>query len=165
MFKNNAQNKEFSAGIIIYRMTREGPKFLLLYNGGTYWNFPKGKLEEGERSFRAALREVWEETGLRPRDLQFKNWFRVEDRFTYVRNRQKIYKTVVYYLAETRNQEIRIKLVGEGHLGERHEGYGWFLCRDAMKMLTAPNLQRHIKYITSVILRKKAVPQQARTTS
>ena len=29
------------------------------------WSFPKGKLDEGEDFEQAALREVWEETGLR----------------------------------------------------------------------------------------------------
>ena len=29
------------------------------------WSFPKGKLDEGEDFAEAALREVWEETGLR----------------------------------------------------------------------------------------------------
>ena len=155
-------NREFSAGIIIYRTTKERPKFLLLYSGGDYWNFPKGKLEEGERSFRAALREIWEETGFRPRDLQFKNWFRVEDRFTYVRDRQKIYKTVTYYLAETRNPEVRVKIVSESHSGERHEGYGWFLYRDAIRMVTAPNLRRHLKYINDMVLGRRRRPIEKR---
>jgi 8-oxo-dGTP diphosphatase len=31
------------------------------------WSLPKGKLDEGEDFERAALREVWEETGLRCR--------------------------------------------------------------------------------------------------
>ncbi|MBI4994923.1 NUDIX domain-containing protein, partial [Candidatus Peregrinibacteria bacterium] len=67
--------KEISAGIIIYRKTSEGIKFLLLYHGGRYWNFPKGKLDQGEKSFRAALREVKEETGLSSNELRLKEWF------------------------------------------------------------------------------------------
>ena len=61
--------REISAGIIIFRKTKEGPKFLLLYHGGRYWNFPKGKLEKEEDSYTAALREIKEETGLRPGDF------------------------------------------------------------------------------------------------
>ena len=63
--------KEISAGIIIYRKTLEGVKFLLLYHGGGYWNFPKGKIEAEEKSFQAALREIREETGLIKQDLKF----------------------------------------------------------------------------------------------
>jgi len=40
--------REISAGIIIYRRTLKGPKFLLLYHGNNYWNFPKGKIENAK---------------------------------------------------------------------------------------------------------------------
>jgi 8-oxo-dGTP pyrophosphatase MutT (NUDIX family) len=149
--------REVSAGIVIYRRTRDGPRFLLLYSGGTYWNFPKGKLGAGERSFRAALREVEEETGLSPRDLRFNERFRVRDHFTYVRNRRKIFKTVTYYLAETREPRVRVKVVPEHHEGERHEGYGWFLFRDAARMLSKPNLRRHLKHAYDLIIQRKSV--------
>ncbi|MFH1161664.1 MAG: NUDIX domain-containing protein [Candidatus Jorgensenbacteria bacterium] len=149
--------REISAGIIIYRRTREGPRFLLLYSGGSYWNFPKGKLGVGEHAFRAALREVEEETGLRPSDLRFKEQFRVRDNFTYVRNRQKIFKTVTYYLAETGEPRVRVKMVPEHHEGERHEGYGWFLHLDAARMLSKPNLRRHLKHAYDLVIRKKSI--------
>lgn len=136
---------EISAGIVIYRLTREGPKFLLLYHGGRYWSFPKGKLAEKERSFKAALREVWEETGLRPTDLRFPERFKVEDRFSFVRNREKIFKTVTYYLAETNKAEIKIKIRPDNHQGEHHDGYGWFLYKDGIVLLKAPNLKRNLK--------------------
>ncbi len=147
-------NKEISAGVIIYRKTNEGPKFLILYQGGSYWNFPKGKLAEGEQSFRAAIREVWEETGLNFRDLKFSDRFKVEDHFTYVRNRQKIFKTVTYYLAETTNPYVRLKIKLESMPGEKHQGYGWFLYRDALRMLRAPNLKNSLKKAYDLILGK-----------
>ena len=56
--------KVISAGIIIFRKVKGDCKFLLLYHGHNYWNFPKGKLEATERSWQAALREVREDTGL-----------------------------------------------------------------------------------------------------
>ncbi|KKT91204.1 MAG: NUDIX hydrolase [Candidatus Jorgensenbacteria bacterium GW2011_GWA2_45_13] len=145
---------EISAGIIIYRFTKEGPKFLLLYHGGRYWSFPKGKLAEKERSFKAALREVWEETGIRSTNLRFADWFKVEDRFSFVRNKEKIYKTVTYYLAETNKIEVRIKIQPESHQGEHHEGYGWFLYNDGITLLKAPNLKRNLKKAYDLISRK-----------
>ena len=154
------EKREISAGMIIFRRTKEGPKFLLLYSGGSYWNFPKGKLIEGERNFRAALREVEEETGLSPRDLQFRDHFKVEDHFTYVRNREKIRKTVTYYLAETRKSEVTLKVVPPHHQGERHEGYGWFTFREGMKIVRTPNLRKHLKHAyETVIHRKSARPR------
>jgi len=152
-------NREISAGVIIYRRTGEGPKFLILYNGGPYWNFPKGKLAEGERSFRAALREVWEETGLSFRDLKFSERFKVEDHFVYVRNKQKISKTVTYYLAETGNPYVRLRIKPENVPGEKHQGYGWFLYRDAMRILKAPNLRNSLKKAYDLVAGRTKRPQ------
>lgn len=130
--------REISAGIIIYRKTPDGPKFLLLYHGGGYWNFPKGKLEEGERSFRAAVREVEEETGIKYKDLRFnKDYFKAHDRFVFQRGGDKISKHVLFYLAETHNPEIR--------LSAEHEGYGWFLCERAMQVIKYKNLREILK--------------------
>ncbi|HXF43861.1 MAG TPA: NUDIX domain-containing protein [Candidatus Paceibacterota bacterium] len=139
--------REISAGVIIYRKTKEGPKFLLLYHGGRYWNFPKGKIgdndDEKESAFKAALREVSEETGLSSRDLRFNNRFKVYDRFVYTREKNKIFKIVVYYLAETSKHEIRVS--------DEHSGYGWFLYRDALRMLIHKNLKENLKRANEVI--------------
>lgn len=158
------EKREISAGMIIYRRTKEGPKFLLLYSGGSYWNFPKGKLTPGERNFKAALREVEEETGLSPRDLQFRERFRVEDHFTYVRNREKIRKTVTYFLAETKETRVRLKIVPREHQGERHEGFGWFTFRDAMKIVRTPNLRKHLKRAYETVIHRKSTRPHPRDT-
>ncbi len=54
---------EFSAGGIV----KKESKFLLIktkdLKGNEVWTFPKGKIEKGENSTEAALREVLEETG------------------------------------------------------------------------------------------------------
>ncbi|PIR06185.1 diadenosine tetraphosphate hydrolase [Candidatus Jorgensenbacteria bacterium CG_4_10_14_0_8_um_filter_39_13] len=123
--------REISAGIIIFRKTKEGPKFLLLYHGGRYWNFPKGKLEKEEDSYTAALREIKEETGLRPGDLTFSKKFKVYDRYIFTQQKRKIFKIVVYFLAETKNPIIRISF--------EHQGFGWFSHREALRMLIYQN--------------------------
>lgn len=44
-------------------VTNENGKYLVIYRRG-FWDLPKGKLESGETSEEAALREVEEETGI-----------------------------------------------------------------------------------------------------
>ncbi len=128
--------KEISAGIIIYRETEEGTKFLILYHGRGYWNFPKGKIESEERSSQTALREIKEETGLRREDLKFEQYFKAYEKFTFWRKTggrtQKVFKIVIFYLAETRRKAIKISEMKEG---QPHEGFAWFTYREAMKIL------------------------------
>ncbi len=119
--------REISAGIIIYRKTKEGPKFLILYHGHDYWNFAKGKIESEERSLAAAFRETREETGLGTKDLRLMENFKVYERFTFRRSGQPVFKIVIFYLAETDEEKIDIS--------SEHQGYGWFLYREAKKIL------------------------------
>ncbi len=119
--------KEISAGIIVYRRTKDGPKFLLLYHGGNYWNFPKGHIEGEERSFEAALRETVEETGLKSEDLKIRSRFKDYEKYYFYKGKSRIFKVVIFYLAESRKKEIKIS--------EEHSGYGWFLYRDARRIL------------------------------
>jgi len=139
--------REISAGIIIYRNTSEGPRFLLLFRG--YWNFPKGKLAENEKSFKAALREIWEETGLRSKDLKFSNWFKVQDRYVFKSSSsgEKVFKTVSFYLAETKEWKIR--------LSPEQNGYGWFLYKEAFRFLSTKNGKQNLKKAYAIITNKK----------
>ena len=120
--------KEISAGFIVFRRTKEGLLFLVLYHRGAYWNFPKGKIEKEERSFEAALRETREETGLTAKDLRVIRDFKTREQFAFRRNGQKVFKIVIFYLAETRNPQVRIS-------DRSHQGYGWFPYREASRIL------------------------------
>ncbi len=126
--------REISAGIIVYRKTLEGLKFLIFYHSHGYWNFPKGKIESEiqEKSFPAALREVKEETGLSRNDLRFNQYFKTYEKFTFWRrlgNKNiKVFKIVIFYLAETKKSVVRVS--------KEHEGYGWFTYKEAMKILS-----------------------------
>lgn len=143
--------KEISAGVIIYRRAagrhdredRESHpelKFLILYHGRGYWNFPKGKIESEpahildgktwsgkEKSWDAAVREVREETGLKLGDLKFRKNFKAYEKFIFQRQKEKIFKIVIFYLAEGKRAEIR--------LSKEHDGFGWFTYKEAMKLL------------------------------
>ena len=132
--------KIISAGIIIFRKTPEGPKFLLLYHGHGYWNFAKGKMEMSERSWQTALREVREETGLKSSELKFIENFKTYERFFLTRGKEKVLKIVILYLAETRQPQITVS--------HEHEGYGWFSFNDAKKLMI--KYKENIKILQNV---------------
>ncbi len=146
--------KEIAAGIIIYRKTLEGPKFLILYHGGSYWNFPKGKIESEEKSFEAAIRETREETGLSRNDLKFHDNFKAYEKFVFWHGRgikkQKVFKIVIFYFAETIKIDIR--------LSKEHNGYGWFTYKEAMKLLSKyKDSQRVLTQAYEVLEKKKII--------
>src|ERR1700722_9291346 len=116
--------KQVVAGFVIYRRTPDGIKYLLLYRRGAYWNFPKGHFKPGERSIDTALRELEEETGLKKTDLRILPNFRAYERFQFKVGNQKIFDTVILFLAETKKAEIKIE-------PREHSGYAWFLHGDA----------------------------------
>lgn len=53
-----------SCGVIPYRKTGEGLRYLLLLQTNGFWSFPKGHMEAFEQEAETALRELKEETGL-----------------------------------------------------------------------------------------------------
>lgn len=120
-------NQEISAGIVVYRRTLEGPKFLILYHGHNYWNFAKGKIESEEKSFNTAIRETHEETGLAEKDLRIVRNFKAYERFHFKRSGKQIFKIVIFYMAETTKREIKIS--------KEHQGYAWFLYNEAKNIL------------------------------
>jgi len=125
--EKDSPRRVVSAGIIIYRKTRDGIKFLLMYQGRGYWNFPKGKIEKEERSWETALREVKEETGLDPSSLKLVGNFKAFEKFEYKSGRQIVSKVVILHLAETKEKKISV-------LSREHSGYGWFSPSEARQM-------------------------------
>lgn len=56
-----------AAGAVLYRSSGQGTEVALIHRPRRDdWSFPKGKLEPGEHALIAAVREVTEETGIRP---------------------------------------------------------------------------------------------------
>lgn len=53
-----------AAGCVIVRNTDTQPLFLVIRDQYGHWTFPKGHLDDGESSTDAAVREVFEETGI-----------------------------------------------------------------------------------------------------
>ena len=113
--------EERSAGAVVFRDTPEGRLYLLLQNGGR-WDFPKGGVEKGETELDTVMREVEEETGLR--EIKILPGFRKVIEYYYKRNRKNIHKQVVYLLASTSTEKVRISF--------EHQGFGWFSYEEAV---------------------------------
>ncbi|MDE2001599.1 MAG: NUDIX domain-containing protein [Patescibacteria group bacterium] len=144
--------REISAGIIIYKREkdRDGKvetKYLLLYHGRGYWNFPKGKLEKGELSYQAAFREVMEETGIPSRALTLEKHFKMTDKYVYQREGQKYFKIVIFFLAQAHKPEVKVSF--------EHEGYAWLLHNDAQKLLKHRNIKVILKQANAYLQRQR----------
>jgi 8-oxo-dGTP pyrophosphatase MutT (NUDIX family) len=89
-----------SCGFIIFR---ERPEFsFLLMKHADRWDLPKGHVDSGESELDCALRELREETGIRPDDLRFDSRFRFTTRYTVRSKRtgsRAVPKTLVVFLA------------------------------------------------------------------
>jgi len=62
--------KKTSAGCVVYKLLKTDLKVLLVhpsgnYNQDAYWSIPKGGLDPKETPKEAAVRETWEETGVK----------------------------------------------------------------------------------------------------
>ena len=94
--------------------------YLLLQNAGR-WDFAKGGIEKGESELQTVLREVKEETGLRA--IRIIPGFRKVIEYFYRRDGKNIHKQVVYLLASTDEEKVKISF--------EHQGFGWFPYEEA----------------------------------
>lgn len=100
--------REFSAGGVVFRKEPEGTLWLVIKpTGKDKWRLPKGWIEKGESSAQAAQREVKEEAGIEVEVLEKVGG----EKYFFVQDGQKIFKTVVFYLME--------------YVQEAREGYSW----------------------------------------
>ncbi len=90
---------EHSAGGVLFKEK----SVLLILNFSSKWTFPKGLVEEGESAQDTAIREVYEETGIKGRVIGYLG----KIQYWYVWEGIKIKKTVDYFLMEYVEGEIK----------------------------------------------------------
>jgi bis(5'-nucleosidyl)-tetraphosphatase len=108
---------EKAAGGIIYLRDGKNIYFLILRAAKHgEWGPPKGHAETGETEVETATREIYEESGLR--HLSFDPDFREVLSYTVTKKGQTRNKEVVFFLAETESDEIRLSHEHtEAHMG------------------------------------------------
>ncbi len=110
---------ELAAGGVV-RLRRTGEVLALHEREEDRWGFPKGHVEPGESVLDAARREITEESGLS--DLTFERELAVVAyRFFALGRRVNVYKTVVYWLVETGERDVRLEPIFDRSLWSRPE--------------------------------------------
>lgn len=125
---------ERSAGIILCKKN-DKRKYLILFHGGNYWNFPKGKLESGESEIEAAVRELEEETGIT--NIKIVDGFSFSYDYTFHAGSLKIKKLVKMYLA--------YYLEGDVVISHEHKSFKWSTVDEAMNILRFDNIKRQLR--------------------
>jgi len=132
---------EKSVGAVLFRRVNSKNKYLLLHYKSGHWDFPKGHQEKGENDEVTLRREVKEETGIQ--DIKINTGFNKKIGYFYVAKGKerkkrlkvqrgiKIKKQVIYYLAETREKEVKISF--------EHVGFRWLDYSQALKKITFKN--------------------------
>ena len=90
---------EKSCGVIVFTRINGQIKYVIEQSINGHYGFPKGHVEQDETE--TALREVYEEVGLKP---TLTNGFR--ETVEYYIPSVNVQKTVIYFLGEYNNQQI-----------------------------------------------------------
>ena len=146
--------REKSFGAIIFRKELGNVYYLLLHQGKA-WTFPKGHGEEGENEIQTVKREIEEETGIK--DMKIIQGFKETEKYffkkTYdLKPEEKtkaswIFKLVVFYLAQTQTEDIKISF--------EHTGSIWLPFEDALKKATFKNSKELLKKANNYIIKNK----------
>lgn len=116
-----------SAGVVIYRVNNNLIEYLLLHHIVGHWDFAKGKIEAGETKEEAALRELFEETGLH---TELDPGFLDSISYNFVdRSGTPIKKTVYFFLGRVNNEQ-------QVMLSHEHKDFVWLPYGKAYNKMT-----------------------------
>ncbi|MBE5781980.1 MAG: NUDIX domain-containing protein [Clostridiales bacterium] len=93
---------EYSCGAVVFTRGKGLIRYVIIESRDGYFGFPKGHMEKGETAQETALREIFEETGLRPRILP---GFQTTAQHP-IPWKENTIKHITYFLAEYENQKI-----------------------------------------------------------
>ncbi len=134
--------REISAGAIIFRQVDNKPLYLLLHypamnhrSSRDFWDFPKGHIEPNESIVQTIRREVKEETAID--DLVFIRGYKETIKYFFVHQGQKIFKIVIFLLAQTQTEKVIIS--------DEHCGFAWLPYDEAVKTVTFENSKQLLK--------------------
>jgi 8-oxo-dGTP pyrophosphatase MutT (NUDIX family) len=139
-----------AAGVVLFRNGGGPRRYLLMRSALTrrpIWEFPKGGVEAGETEAQAAVRELWEESGIAGERIELLDGFREEERYVFTQGqgegRVLIVKKVVYFLAHTDEERVVIS--------REAEEFRWATYDEAMRLIRFPG-KRHVLEVAEALL-------------
>jgi len=129
----------------VFRRTKEGLKYLMLKRGEKeiypgLWQIVTGKIKAGEKAYETALREVLEETGLRPKRF----WVAPKVNQFYSAERDAIYNVPVF-AAEVDSDKVKIC--------DEHCEYQWVDPSEARELLPWEEQRKALDIVTGYVLK------------
>lgn len=94
---------EKSCGAVVFTRINSQVKYVIIESKGGIFGFPKGHMERDESERETALREVYEETGLK---VELIDGFLTEDNHTFMVGSEIRMKHIVYFLGEYDGQSF-----------------------------------------------------------
>ena len=94
---------EKSCGAVVYTIVNNKIMYLLIQNLSGIYGFPKGHMENNETEIETALREIYEEVGIK---VELIDGFKTEDEHL-IPQKQNTLKKIVYFLGKYENQTIK----------------------------------------------------------
>jgi 8-oxo-dGTP pyrophosphatase MutT (NUDIX family) len=123
--------REKSCGAVVFKRNGEVQYLLLHYEAG-HWDYVKGQVEPHETEKDTVIRELQEETGIT--NARFVEGFTEEISYFYRRDGKTVYKEVIFFLIESKDNNVR--------LSYEHVGYEWLSYERAMARLTFSNAKK-----------------------
>lgn len=137
---------EISCGAVVFTRKKGKILYVIIKSLEGYYGFPKGHMEKNETEEQAALREIYEETGLKVKIIPgFKTFVEYP-----LPQKEGVIKRVIYFAAEYDGQEISY---------QKGELLGAYLMtyEDALNIFQFENNKRVLKEANDFILSGKAL--------
>ena len=137
--------------IIVYAKTLREIKYLLLKRKLHWkgWEFPKGKIEKGEKKKETAKREAHEETGLRILKNKIKK-FNYSGKYLYHKKLPDrpgyIGQSFTLFAGEVKKGKIKLDK-------KEHSGHKWFGFEEAIKKLHWKNQKESLKIVNEWLVK------------
>lgn len=139
--------KDRSIGVILYYKFPRSIKYLILKHKKGHWAFAKGHKSKGETFLQTAKRELHEEAGINEVEFLSKKILLSERYIIQDKNKDKVRKTVDYFIAKSKTTKIII---------DKNEivNYRWCTTKQAEKLITYQQSKKILKKANRLITKK-----------